>query len=123
MLSRLSPPSPTLLYYVFPRASATCPIWAKRWLVGWQVADFFGSRFSNNQNDNEGLRESMNSTTDSNHPVPGERGERQEAGGRGLEGMVIDVEETRRKNDGNIHVRHADTTTEAEVSEQGKTKL
>ena len=60
---------------------------------------------------------------DSSHPGAGGRGERQEARGRGLEGMVIDVEETRRKNDGNIHLRHADTTTEAEVPEQGKTKL
>ena len=61
--------------------------------------------------------------TNFNHPVEGGRGERQEVRGGGLDGMVIHVEETRRKNDGNIHLRHADTTTKAEVPEQGKTKL
>ena len=63
----------------------------------------------------------MNFTTGSDHPGAGD--ERQEAGGRGFEGMMIDVEETRTRNDGHIHLRHADTTTEAEVPEQGKTKL
>ena len=92
-------------------------------MVDWQLADIFGSRFSNNQNDNEGLRDSMNLTTGSDHPGAGGRGERQEAGGRGFKGMMIDVEETRTRNDGHIHLRHADTTTEAEVPEQGKTKL
>ena len=66
-------------------------------MVGWQVADVFGLLFSNNQNDDEGLREMMNST---DHPGAGGRRERQEAGRRGLEGMVIDGEETRRRNDG-----------------------
>ncbi len=105
-----------MLCCVLPCASVTFPIWAKRWLVGLQVADFFGLRFSNNQNDDEGAREMMNFTTDSDHPGAGGRGERQEAGGRGLEGMVIDGEETRRRNDGSIHLRHADTTTEAGCS-------
>ena len=63
----------------------------------------------------------MNST---DHPGEGGKGERQEAGRRGLEGMVIDGEKTRRRNDGYIHLRHADTTMEAgEVPEQGKAKL
>ena len=91
--------------------------------MGWQVADFYGSRFSNNQNDNEGAREMMNYTTDSDHPGAGGKGERQKARGQGLEGMVIDGEETRRRNDGYIHLRHADTTIEPEVPEQGKAKL
>ena len=89
-------------------------------MVGWQVADIFGLLFSNNQNDDEGLREIMNST---DHPNAGGRRERQEEGRPGLEGMVIDGEETRRRNDGYIHLRHADTTMEAEVPEQGKAKL
>ena len=65
----------------------------------------------------------MNYTTNPDNPYAGGKGKRQEARGRGLEGMVIDVEETRRRNDGSIHLRHADTTTEAEVPEQGKAKL
>ena len=115
-------PTSPLLCCFFPRASATFPIRTKRWLVDWQVADI-SDRLSNNQNDNEGTRELMNFTTDSNHPGAGRKVERQEARGRGLEGMVIDSEETRRRNDGYIHLRHADTTMEAEVPEQGKAKL
>ena len=115
-------PNAPLLCCVFPRALATFLIRAKRWLVDWQVADIF-HRLSNKQNDNEGTRELMNFTTDSNHPGAGGKVERLEARGRGLKGMVIDSEETRRRNDGYIHLRHADTTMEAEVPEQGKAKL
>ena len=50
------------------------------------------------------------------HPCARGKGER----GRGIEGMVIDGEETRRRNDGYLHLRHADTP---EVPEQGKAKL
>lgn len=58
----------------------------------------------------------INITTYSDHLGAGGRGERQKARGRGIEGMVIDGEETRRRNDGSIHLRPADTVIEAEGS-------
>ena len=43
-----------------------------------------------------------------------EREGRQREGGQWLEGTVVDVEETRRRNDGKVHLRHAETA-EGEV--------
>ncbi|KAK4693128.1 hypothetical protein P7C71_g4211, partial [Lecanoromycetidae sp. Uapishka_2] len=82
-----------------------------------------GAVFYADYNDNEGAQYLMNLTTDPDYPYAKGRGKRQEARGRGFEGMVIDGEETRRRNDGHIHLRHADTTNEVEVPEEGKAKL
>ena len=52
-------------------------------------------------------------TTRLSHPSAGTEGrvERETGQGHGLEGVVIDGEETRRRNDGSICVRPADTAT------------
>lgn len=49
----------------------------------------------------------MNYATRFSHPGQGS-GERE--GGQRVEGMLIDGGETRRRNDGMDHFRHADTT-------------
>ena len=72
---------------------------------------------SPSQNDHEGARETANFKTRFSHPEEFPETEEQRQARENLIGATIDIDETRRRNDGMVHLRYADNTEKKAATE------